>query len=120
LGSEDDNPTPADNSIPELIPEKIKYEINQQTGVIDWQELVKHFARGVVVRVDATLDLVEVAHSMSLDNKTQMQAWLDSGDIRRASDDDARGWTKNNPQFWCVAVAPWVLVQEKGLPKDIH
>ncbi len=102
------------------IPEPISAEINQQTGVIDWQELTKHFARGVVVRVDAGLDLVKVAHSMSIDDKTQMLQWLDSGTIRRASDDDARQWTEDNPQFWCVVVAPWVLVQKKGLPKDIH
>jgi len=57
--------------------EAIFAEINQQTGVIDWQELVKHFARGVVIRVDADLDLVKVAHSMSLDDKAQMQQWLE-------------------------------------------
>lgn len=100
--------------------EAIFAEINQQTGVIDWQELVKHFARGVVIRVDADLDLVKVAHSMSLDDKAQMQQWLDAGSIRRASDDDARGWTKSKSQFWCVAVSPWVLVQEKGAAKDLH
>lgn len=100
--------------------EEVTREINQQTGVIDWQELVKHFARGVVIRVDVGLDLVKVAHSMSIDDKTQMQQWLDSGTIRRASDDDARQWNKDNPQFWCVVVAPWVLVQKKGLPKDMH
>ena len=100
--------------------EAVLAEINQQTGVIDWQELTRHFARGVVIRVDANLDLVKVAHSMSLDDKARMQQWLDAGSIRRASDDDARGWTKNNSQFWCVAVSPWVLVQEKGSAKDIH
>ncbi len=100
--------------------EEVTQEINQQTGVIDWQELAKHFARGVVIRVDVGLDLVKVAHSMSIDDKPQMQQWLDSGTIRRASDDDARQWTQDNPQFWCVVVAPWVLVQKKGLPKDMH
>jgi len=117
LTSSDDNTTLAGSSPPT---EAILDEINQQTGVIDWQELVKHFARGVVIRVDAGLDLVSVAHSMSLDDKAQMQHWLDSGTIRRASDDDARGWTKHNSEFWCVAVSPWVLVQEKGTAKDIH
>ena len=120
----DDNAGNSDsgsNPSAEATPTKtILEEINQQTGVIDWQELVKHFARGVVIRVDAGLDLVKVAHSMSLDDKAQMQQWLDAGTIRRASDDDARGWTRDNSQFWCVAVSPWVLVQEKGAAKDIH
>lgn len=109
-----------DQNTSDQIPDPISTEINQQTGVIDWQELGKHFARGVVVWVDAGLDLVAVAHSMSIDDKSQMQQWLDSGSVRRASDDDARAWAKDNPQFWCVVVAPWVLVQEKGLAKDIH
>ena len=68
-------------------------EINQQTGVIDWQELVKHFARGVVIRVDAGLDLVKVAHSMSLDDKTQMQHWLNRRSIRPATDAHVRAQT---------------------------
>jgi len=121
-GNSDSGSNPSTEAIPtEATPTKtILEEINQQTGVIDWQELVKHFARGVVIRVDAGLDLVKVAHSMSLDDKAQMQQWLDAGTIRRASDDDARGWTRDNSQFWCVAVSPWVLVQEKGAAKDIH
>lgn len=95
-------------------------EINQQTGVIEWQELVKHFARGVVIRIDAGLDLVKVAHSMSIDDKAQMERWLNAGTIRRASDDDARTWSEGNPEFWCVVVSPWVLVQEKGVKENIH
>ncbi len=102
------------------IPESVFNEINQQTGMIEWQELIKHFARGVVIKVDAELDLVTVAHSISIDNKVRMQSWLDAGSVQRASDDDARKWNKDNPQFWCVVVAPWVLVQQKGLPKDTH
>lgn len=98
----------------------ITEEINKETGVLNWQELAKHFARGVVICVDAELDLVEVAHSMSIDNTDQMQNWLNKGVIHRASDEDAQEWNRNNPQFWCVVVAPWVLVQKKGLPEDIH
>jgi len=88
--------------------------------VLEWTELVKHFARGVVIRVDAGLDLVAVAHSMSLDNTAEMQQWLNAGSVRRASDEDAREWNRENPQFWCVVVAPWVLVQKKGLPEEVH
>ena len=118
-GSNDD--TPASHSSPDAVTEDaIHDEINQQTGVIDWQELVRHFARGVVIRVDAGLDLVKVAHSMSMDDKAQMEQWLNAGTVRRASDDDARCWTRDNMHFWCVAVSPWVLVQEKGAAKDIH
>ena len=102
------------------IPENVCEEINQQTGVLEWKKLEKHFARGVVIRVDAGLDLVTVAHSMSLDNTSEMEQWLSAGSVRRASDEDAREWNQDNPQFWCVVVAPWVLVQKKGLPEEVH
>lgn len=95
-------------------------DINSQTGVINWQELCKHFARGVVINVDASLDLVEVAHSMSVDDKKQMQQWLDKKSVSRASDDDARDWNRDEPEFWCVVVAPWVLVQKKDLENKLH
>jgi len=87
--------------------------LNQETGVIAWSELVRHFARGVVIHVSAELDLISAAICVIEDDISTMKKWTDSGDIRRASDDDARDWTERNPDFWCVVTAPWVLVQER-------
>ena len=83
-----------------------------ESGTIRWGELVRHFARGVVLRLDGTLDLVEVAASLASDDVGALKARLDDGSVRRASDDDARDWVAREPEFRCVVVAPWVLVQE--------
>lgn len=87
--------------------------LNLETAVIAWSELVKHFARGVVIQVSGAADLVEVAACLIRDDKELLKSWLDSGAVSRASDDDARGWTRREPDFWCVVTAPWVLVQER-------
>ena len=87
--------------------------LNQETGVITWTELVRHFARGVVINVSTQLDLIEAAICIIEDNAALMTLWTDQGKVRRASDDDARDWTIREPEFWCVVTAPWVLVQEK-------
>ncbi|MFK7995507.1 MAG: DUF2288 domain-containing protein [Granulosicoccus sp.] len=87
--------------------------LNQETGVIAWSELVRHFARGVVINVSVQIDLIDVAVCLIEDDATLLQAWADEGKVRRASDDDARDWTRREPDFWCVVSAPWVLVQEK-------
>ena len=87
--------------------------LNQETGVIPWSELVRHFARGVVIHVSAQLDLIEAATCLIQDDAAQLEQWTSEGKVRRASDDDARDWTKREPEFWCVVTAPWVLVQEK-------
>ena len=88
-------------------------QLNGETAVIAWSELVRHFARGVVIHVSLELDLVGTAECMTRDDVDTLKAWLDSGALRRASDDDARDWTAREPEFWCVVTARWVLVQEK-------
>ena len=92
----------------------LEERLNQETGVIAWSELVRHFARGVVIHVSAQLDLIEAATCLIEDNASLLAQWTEQGKIRRASDDDARDWTKREPEFWCVVTAPWVLVQEKN------
>lgn len=96
--------------------------LNKESGVISWQELVRHFARGVVINVSGRLDLIDVAACLARDDTVQLQTWLDADALRRASDDDARDWTAREPEFWCVVTAPWVLVQEKSdaTPPVIH
>jgi hypothetical protein len=85
--------------------------LNAQTAKIEWQELQRHFARGVVIKVDPRLDLVQVAARLVADDKAAFEDWLAQGLVCNASDDDARAWTDTQPTFWAVVVAPWVLVQ---------
>ena len=91
----------------------IQAKLNSETAVIDWSELVKHFARGVVVKINPSLDLLEAADGLATDNVKQFEEWVVAGKLSRASDDDARDWTAREPEFWCVVTAPWVLVQER-------
>lgn len=85
---------------------------NAQTARLTWPELVRHFARGVVVKVAAGMDLVAVAVAMAQDRTDEIEAWTQAGLIQRAGDDDARYWHEQESVFWAVVVAPWVVVQE--------
>lgn len=97
-----------------------KEDLNLETAVIGWDELVRHFARGVVIKVEAGRDLIDVADCLSRDDTDQLKTWLDDKSVARASDDDARDWTARTPEFWCVVTAPWVLVQEKSGGVTVH
>lgn len=92
--------------------EQLLARLNGETGRLGWSELVRHFARGVVIRVNAELDLVEVAAAVAQDRSDDIEEWNRAGQLRRASDNDAREWNETDPIFWAVVVAPWVLVQE--------
>jgi hypothetical protein len=95
-----------------LSDETLKEQLNLETGQIAWPELQRHFARGVVVVVGPDLDLVEVAVKFVKDDKSAIEAWLNSGQIARASDENARLWAQTDMVFWAVVAAPWVLIQE--------
>ena len=99
-------------NIETLSPEEIKQHLNLETGKLDWPELSRHFARGVVIIVDPQLDLIEVAAKMVVDDKDAVGSWLETNLLIRADDQHAENWQKNNALFWSVVVAPWVLVQE--------
>lgn len=91
----------------------LRERLNAETGTLGWDELAKHFARGVVLRVSNDVDLIDVAEQVIRDDKASVERWMQSGDLRRATDDDARDWVARSPTFWSVVSAPWVLVQEK-------
>lgn len=98
----------------------IRTHLIQESGLISWSELVRHFARGVVLKIDVSLDLIDAAVCLSTDDKHTLQQWLDDNSVSRASDDDARDWTEREPDFLCIVAAPWVLVQERPAPSELH
>jgi hypothetical protein len=87
-------------------------DLHAECGELAWPELLPHFARGVVVRVAPSLDLITVARAFRDDDSERVDAWLQTGTVGRASDDDARRWTHIEPVFRAIVVAPWVLAQE--------
>jgi len=107
---------------PDLTDDSLSTEqrLNLETAVIAWSELVRHFARGVVINVGEGTDLIEVADCLARDDTAQLEDWLSQGAVSRASDDNARDWTSREPEFWCVVTAPWVLVQEKTGDYTVH
>jgi hypothetical protein len=92
--------------------ETLRQQLNLETGKISWQELQRHYARGVVIKVGANLDLVTVAVKFVNDDKASIKTWLDNGSVARCSDEDAMAWAQSNAMFWAVVTAPWVLIQE--------
>lgn len=88
-----------------------KEKVNLETSQIPWNELQRFFAAGMVVYVAAELDLVEVAYQFSVDNKAQVELWLQTKQIGLVSDQQAIDWLAKDLLVWAVVVKPWLLVQ---------
>ncbi len=88
--------------------------INLQTAKIAWQELQLFFAKGDVIWVDASLDLIDVAQKFSEDDHVGIKSLLTSQKMCKMPDELARQWTESNKEVWAVVIVPWILVQDRG------
>jgi hypothetical protein len=96
----------------ELNPTELRQKLNLETGKLEWSELQRYFARGVVVVADQEMDLIDVAAAFAEDDKSRIEQWIQQAKLARANDNHALQWNDRQPLFWSVVVAPWVIVQE--------
>jgi hypothetical protein len=85
-----------------------------ETAQIEWSELQRFFASGVLLKVARDIDLVSVAEAVASDDTKQVTAWLSSGMLERTTAETAADLAERNPELWAVVVSPWVCVQERG------
>ncbi len=91
--------------------QSIAEKLHSETAKICWHDLEPYFAKGSLLTVDASLDLIEVALDFAQDNASKIKGKIESMLIVPPSNDQARCWHANNVDFWAVVVAPYVLVQ---------
>ncbi len=94
---------------------ELRHTLNAETAPISWAELERHFARGVLVSVDESLNLLDVGVAFAKDDQMIVKGWLNAGKVGQVSTEQAKDWAKRNPQLWAVVVSPWILVQEKEI-----
>lgn len=110
------------SNLPETGPDALDDETLQadlvgQTAKIDWSEIERFFAKGQILRVASSLDLVEVAMAVIRDRTEPVAAWQEAGDLAPLDTDTARRWAAGEVTLWAVVTPPWILVQEgEGAP----
>ena len=86
----------------------------RETSRIAWSELQRYFATGAVLYVSDSLDLIDVAMRISNDDKATVAQWLQTRQLGKMSDDQARDWLETDATVWSVVVNPWILVQQQA------
>lgn len=89
-----------------------KAKLNLETAQVAWTELQRFFAQGSVIRVDSSLDLIEVAHHIARDDAETIRNWMTSKLVAQVSNEQARQWLSDDAWLWSVVVRPLILVQE--------
>jgi hypothetical protein len=93
-----------------------KEKIQLETAKIYWSELQRFFAKGEAIWISTQLDLIDVAYHFYIDDKKQVQEWLNNKTIAQVPDELALEWFNSNTQLWAVVIKPFVLVQEIDKP----
>jgi hypothetical protein len=86
-------------------------ELIRSTAKIQFSELQRYFAQGVLYVVADHADLIDVACKMAADDKSSIARFIEEHILERVQDDMARHWLAMDTTLWCVVVAPYVLVQ---------
>lgn len=101
-------------------PQDFFTKLASETARVAWVELERFFAKGMLISIDASLDLVEVGVCFAEDNKTAIEAWMNENKIKLTESEEAIQWQQSDPDLWALVVPPWVLVQEKLPPAKVH
>lgn len=91
----------------------LRARLNSETARFQWKELQRFFAAGAVIAVSDTLDLVDVALRVAIDDKTAIAQWMAEGRVGKVSDAQAAAWLAQDLALWTVVVKPWILVQQR-------
>jgi len=83
--------------------------LEKYTGPVSSDYLMPHLKAGVLLRVDPALDLLSAAMAFIQDDSSQVQQWLSSNTLVRASPHDL---TRGPGEVYTAAVvSPFVLFQ---------
>ncbi|WP_457980559.1 DUF2288 domain-containing protein [Ectopseudomonas composti] len=91
-----------------------------ETAPIRWQELQPFFARGALLWVEGSQDLVAIAQAVAENDQARVAQWMNQGHLCKFEDVRAEDLLTRDPQLWAVVVAPWVLVQERAGDSTPH
>jgi hypothetical protein len=87
-------------------------KLNLETAQVAWAELQRFFARGSVIWVDESLDMIDVAHCIVQDDSRSIKNWMDKKLVAQVQDKQAKRWLSDDTWLWSVVIRPLILVQE--------
>ena len=93
--------------------ELLKAKLNLETGLVSWAELQVFFARGQLLVVDRSLDLIETASTLADDNKAYIERLMKQDLLLKPDIEWVKSHCSESTEFWTLVVAPFVMIQPK-------
>jgi hypothetical protein len=103
--------------------DNLRAELAEILDEAEWEWLMPHVQRDVVVMVDPGLDLLDVGVAIASDNTTAVQHWIGERLLSKPSPEQIVEFAGNSRsgrlcqrdrRFKALIVQPYVLVQDLG------
>lgn len=87
-----------------------------ETAIIEWKALERFWAKGDLIWVDPSLDLIEVASAMAENRSETVAKWRNDGTVVPLTAEHALDLSHTFAPIWAVVVSPFIVVQKKSAP----
>jgi hypothetical protein len=92
----------------------IRTELSENVDESEWDWLIPHVKRDVVIVVSQLVDLIDVGVAIASDKTSDIQVWMDEALLTKPSTKQLSEWNADpSKRFNTLIVQPFVLVQEK-------
>lgn len=92
----------------------LRSELTEGLDEAEWEWLIPHVQRDVVIVVARELDLLDVGVAIASDNVLEVETWIDEALLAKPSTIQVGEWNlERTKRFSTLIVQPYVLVQEK-------
>ncbi|GLH35701.1 MULTISPECIES: DUF2288 domain-containing protein [Pseudomonas] len=85
-----------------------------ETATIEWKALERFWAKGDLIWVDPSLDLIAVAEVMAQNRSEMFAKWRDDGTVGPVTAEQALDLQTRDPEIWAVVVSPFIVIQVKS------
>lgn len=91
--------------------EELKDKLKTEVEETDWEPLKQHHENQAIYIVSG-LDLLDAAVAVAQDKVEFIKLWLDSGSLRKPSDEEVAKWDakKNLKMAKFIIIQPYVLI----------
>jgi hypothetical protein len=94
----------------------LRSQLEKSIDSATWEWLTPHHERDVIIWVDQSIDLLEVAMAIAQDQTQSVQHWIAEQVIAKPSEAQKSRWSNADAdlQFSALIVQPYVLIQERS------
>lgn len=97
----------------------LREQLAENLDLAEWNWLIPHVKRDVVLVIDRELDLLDVGVAIASDHTSSVQDWISRELIYKPSAEQLSIWNSNDTKkFHALIVPPFVLVQESTATQD--